>query len=259
MEIINRANGTNINFKNRESPFQPIIDNINGNSNLSQEQKTELIQKMSTIIREITGYSRYEQNIDNITACVQYDLMQPQEFIDTYNQTFITDCLNAYSSGSGMSCVKGMYERIYFAFRDTVSTLCLDQIQGTGRSQLCKPEYIEIFDCFYESIPQEVLVEYSREWYREKGDELLGSLSEEARIEDFVEFVRSRINNEERFAAAERSIRKYANTEINILFGGRRRRRRTLNNSKRRTKRKSLNKGKRKSLRKGKGKTKKRY
>ncbi len=257
MEIINRANGTNRNFKNSERPLQPLIDNINANTSLSQEQKTELTQKIDIIYDNITDYSRYDENIDNITACVQYVLMQPQEFIDTYNQTFITDCLKAYTSGDGMSCVKGMYERIYFAFRDTVSTLCLDQIQGIGTAPLCKPEYLEIYECFYESLSQELLNEYSREWYAEKGDEALGNLSEEARIEDFIGFVKGRMNDEARFAAAEPSIRKYANTEINILFGGRRKKNRinkkTIKKRNVRKNKKTIKKRKNKSIKKRSG------
>jgi hypothetical protein len=42
------------------------------------------------------------------------------------------------------------------------------------------------------------------------------------KIEDFVGFVRMRMNDAARFAKAEASIRRYANKEINILFGGKR-------------------------------------
>jgi hypothetical protein len=160
--------------------------------------------------------------------------MQPPEFIDAYINTFVVDCFKAYNSSSREeSCVKGMYERIYLSFRDTVSTLCLDQIQGISvAASLCKPEYIEIYNCFYETFPQELLNEYSRDWYTERGDEVLGKLTPEARIEDFVSFVRGRMNDATRFAKAEASIRRYANKEINILFGGKRRQR--LRNSRQR-------------------------
>jgi hypothetical protein len=152
--------------------------------------------------------------------------MQPPDFIDAYINTFVVDCFKAYTRGSPESCVKGMYERIYLSFRDAVSTLCLDQIQGvSAASSLCKPDYIEIYDCFYDTIPQDLLNEYSKEWYTERGDEELGKLTPEARIEDFVGFVRMRMNDAARFAKAEASIRRYANKEINILFGGRRQRR----------------------------------
>jgi hypothetical protein len=238
MEIINRTTGTNTNFRNRERPLQPLIDYVNtsesfneNKESLSPEDKAEMIRKKADIIEKINriftqiqGYTKYNSNIDNITDCIQYVLMQPPDFIDAYINTFVVDCFKAYTTGSSESCVKGMYERIYLSFRDTVSTLCLDQIQGiSASSPLCKPDYIEIYDCFYDTIPQDLLNEYLKEWYTERGDEELGKLSEEARIEDFVGFVRMRMNDAARFAKAEASIRRYANKEINILFGGKRR------------------------------------
>ena len=241
MEIINRTTGTNTNFRNRNAPLQPLIDYVNTSESFNENKasltpedkaemirkKADIIQKINRIFTQIQGYGNYNSNIDNITNCIQYVLMQPPEFIDAYINTFVVDCFKAYNSSSREeSCVKGMYERIYLSFRDTVSTLCLDQIQGISvAASLCKPEYIEIYDCFYETFPQELLNEYSRDWYTERGDEALGSLSPEARIEDFVGFVKGRINDAVRFSKAETSIRRYANKEINTLFGGKRRQR----------------------------------
>jgi hypothetical protein len=239
MEIINRTTGTNTNFRNRNAPLQPLIDYVNtsesfneNKESLSPEDKAEMIRKKADIIEKINriftqiqGYSKYNENIDNITDCIQYVLMQSPDFIDAYINTFVVDCFKAYTTGDPESCVKGMYERVYLAFRDTVSTLCLYQIQGVKTSSLCKPDYIEIFDCFYETVPQELLNDFSKEWYAERGDEELAKLSEEARIEDFIGFVKGRMNDEARFSKAEASIRRYANKEINILFGGKSRRR----------------------------------
>jgi hypothetical protein len=210
-------------YRNREAPLQPLIDNINANANLSPEKKTELTQKIDRIFNTLKQYSNYQEKLDNIIACIQYVLMQSQDFIDIYIDTFITDCLKAYTTGNAQSCVKGMYERVYFAFRDTVSTICLDQIQGTGTAPLCKPEYIKIFDCFYENIPTELLNEYSQQWFQERS-EAAESMSPENRIEDFVNFVREKINNPSKFSKGEASIRRYADQNINVLFGGRRRR-----------------------------------
>jgi hypothetical protein len=251
MEIINRTTGTNTNFRNRNAPLQPLIDYVNTSESFNENKasltpedkaemirkKADIIQKINRIFTQIQGYGNYNSNIDNITNCIQYVLMQPPEFIDAYINTFVVDCFKAYNSSTREeSCVKGMYERIYLAFRDTVSTLCLDQIQGisVAAASLCKPEYIEIYDCFYETIPQELLNDFSKEWYEERGgDEALGSLSPEARIEDFVSFVRMRMNDAARFAKAEASIRRYANKEINVLFGGKRRQRLNISRSKR--------------------------
>jgi hypothetical protein len=222
MEIINRTTGTNTNFRNMRAPLQPLIDYVNANTSYTPEKKADIIEKINRIFTQIQGYSNYNENIDNITNCIQYVLMQSPDFIDAYINTFVVDCFKAYTTGDPESCVKGMYERIYLAFRDTVSTLCLDQIQGISAASLCKPDYIEIYDCFYETIPQSLLNDFSKEWYEERGGEELAKLSPEARIEDFVGFVKGRMNDEARFSKAEASIRRYANKEINILFGGKR-------------------------------------
>lgn len=241
MEIISSVIGTNSNFKNTTTPFQPLIDNINSNLSYSTQQKTDLTEKIANIFQQIQLYNNYNANIDNITNCIQYILMQPQEVIDTYINTFVTDCLKAYSTGARQSsCIKGMYERIFFSFRDTMSTICLDQMQGTGAAPLCKPEYIEIFECFYESWPREGpggLNEMLQEWY---GDgEAVTALLPEERNNSFIQFVKSKINNEERFKQAELSIRKYAEEQVKVMFGGKKRktkRKYNKSNKKRQTK-----------------------
>jgi hypothetical protein len=224
MGIINTSIGRSTNFKNREAPLQPLIDNIRANASLSAGKKRELTQKITRIFDTLKQYSNYREKLGNITACIQYVLMQSQDFIDTYINTFITDCLKAYTTGRGESCIKGMYERIYFAFRDTVSTICLDQIQGTGEAPSCKPEYIQIFDCFYENIPTEMLNEYLKEWFQERSD-VAENMTERQRINNFVGFVREKINNSAKFTKAEASIRRYAEQNLNVLFGGRRKKR----------------------------------
>jgi hypothetical protein len=265
MEIINRTTGTNTNFRNRERPLQPLIDYVNTSESFNENKeslspedkdkmirkKADIIEKINRIFTEIQGYSKYNENIDNITDCIQYVLMQSPDFIDAYINTFVVDCFKAYDRGSQESCVKGMYERVYLAFRDTVSTLCLDQIQGVKTSSLCKPDYIEIFDCFYETVPQELLNDFSKEWYAERGDEELAKLSEEARIEDFIGFVKGRMNDEARFSKAEASIRRYANKEINILFGGKRRRK-TIKKQSYRKNKKTIKNRKNKTVKKSK-------
>jgi hypothetical protein len=252
MEIINRTTGTNTNFRNRNAPLQPLIDYVNANASYTPEKKADIIQKINRIFTEIQGYSKYNENIDNITDCIQYVLMQSPDFIDAYINTFVVDCFKAYDRGSQESCVKGMYERVYLAFRDTVSTLCLDQIQGVKTSSLCKPDYIEIFDCFYETVPQELLNDFSREWYTERGDEELVKLTPEARIEDFIGFVKGRMNDDARFSKAEASIRRYANKEINVLFGGKRRRK-TIKKRNVRKNKKTIKKRKNKTVKKRSG------
>ncbi len=223
MEILRAGIGSARNFKDREFPLMPLVHNIENNNNLIPEKKRELTGKIERIFETLSQYQNYRASIPYIVDAIQYILMQPQEVIDAYIDTFITDCLKAYSTGRGESCIKGMYERVFMSFRDTMSTICLDQIQGTGAAPLCKPEYVEIFKCFYEDIPTELLNDFLKEWYGERSD-AAESMTPDQRIEDFVSFVRSRLNNTARFAAAEGSIRRYANKELHVLFGGRRRR-----------------------------------
>ena len=223
-------------FINRDRPLQPLIDNINANPANSAEVKRDLTAKITRIFTTLREYGGYETNKDKIIKCIQYVLLQPQEFIDIYIQTLITDCLKAYSSGRQESCVKGVYERIFYSFRDTIATICLDQMQGTGPAPLCKPEYITLFEYFYETWPKEGpggLNEYTQEWY---GDgEAVSALSPENRIESFVDFVRRKINNAARFRQAEASIRRYANEDLQNmgLFGGKRRKKRSVKRTKR--------------------------
>ena len=232
MEILRAGIGSARNFKDREFPLMPLVRNIENNPALSPEKKRELSEKIERIFETLSQYQNYRASIPYIVDAIQYILMQPQEVIDAYIDTFITDCLKAYSTGRGESCIKGMYERVFMSFRDTMSTICLDQIQGTGAAPLCKPEYVEIFKCFYEDIPADELNNLSKDWYGERS-EAAESMSPENRIEDFVSFVRTRLNNPDRFRAAEGSIRRYADRNINVLFGGRRRKKRVIKTVKR--------------------------
>ena len=50
MAIINSAIGRNSNFKNREAPLQPLIDNIKANASLNAGKKRELTQKINRIL-----------------------------------------------------------------------------------------------------------------------------------------------------------------------------------------------------------------
>jgi hypothetical protein len=230
-------------FENPENPLYPLIVFVFKQTGLSQEAKEEKIRKINVIQRTIENYEGFAANTPKITSVLKFIMTQPREFIDTYIDIFITDCLKAYSTGRQTSCIKGMYERIYYSVRDTVAAMCLDQMQGTGEAPLCKPVYIELFECFYETWPKEGpggLNEMLQEWY---GDgEAVSALSPENRIESFVDFVRNKINNEMRFKLAERSIRDYAGSDLNAMFGGRRRKRSNSKKTVKRRKNKTVNK-----------------
>ena len=72
-------------------------------------------------------------------------------------------------------------------------------------------------------------------------------------IEDFIGFVRTRMNDAARFTKAEGSIRRYADAQIKTLFGGRRSR--SKRSDKKRTTKKRLTKRLRKTVKRRKNKT----
>jgi hypothetical protein len=87
------------------------------------------------------------------------------------------------------------------------------------------------------AITTEDLNDYSREWYEQRADEA-ENFSPLNRIEDFMNYVRERMNMDNLDAQTEQMIRQYAEQNINILFddenmptqrGGRKRQMRSKN------------------------------
>ena len=87
------------------------------------------------------------------------------------------------------------------------------------------------------AITTEDLNDYSREWYEQRADEA-ENFSPLNRIEDFMNYVRERMNMDNLDAQTEQMIRQYAVQNINILFddenmptqrGGRKRQMRSKN------------------------------
>jgi len=67
------------------------------------------------------------------------------------------------------------------------------------------------------AISTEDLNNYAREWYEQRANEA-ENFSPENRIEDFVGFIRERMNMDNLDAQTEQMIRQYAEQNINILF-----------------------------------------
>ncbi len=217
INIIRTVIGRENNFKNRNYPLNPLIANINNNININTERKTNLIEKLNRIHEIFIYYENFRKILPYILDAIQYILMQPQEVIDAYIETFTTDCLKAYATGSGESCIRGMVERVFMSYRDTMSTICLDQIQGVITSPLCKQEYLDILNCFL--LSKNELNDYFKDWHSEYSEEA-ANWTKIKRIENFINFVRIKLNNSIRFADSETLIRDYAITNINVLFGG---------------------------------------
>jgi len=228
MEIINRLNGTRNKYKNNDNPLLPLIIHSKNNEDLIR------------VSRRLSTYEKLGENKKNITACIQYVLTQPPVFIDNYIQIYIKDCILAYNSGNNtMSCIKGIYERIYYAFRDTIAVVC-------SSPDTCKPEYDELLNCFnvlpsFNDIFKEWSLQYNSEredhFNQTKYDTFIGLPTEDKKeffkssFQDFVRNINTNTNykltpaqiemllNDEKF---NRDINKAASTIEHVILGGKR-------------------------------------
>jgi hypothetical protein len=109
------------------------------------------------------------------------------------------------------------------------------------------------------AITTEDLNDYSREWYEQRADEAQ-NFSPLNRIEDFINYIRERMNMDNFDAQTEQMIRQYEEQNINVLFddenmppqtGGKKRRRskKRSGGKKRSTKKRSGGKKRRSSKR----------
>ena len=76
---------------------------------------------------------------DLMTYSVYYIFKLPREAISFYVSNFIKDCYYAYDergvAGSGISCLKGIYERFYMLVGDTVTSM---ETNGKCNDDACK-------------------------------------------------------------------------------------------------------------------------
>jgi hypothetical protein len=68
-----------------------------------------------------------------------------------------------------------------------------------------------------QAVSTEDLNEYAGEWFQQRGDEA-ENFSPANRIEDFINYIRERMNMDNLDAQTEQMIRQYAEQNINVLF-----------------------------------------
>jgi len=193
-------------------------------NNFDQDQ----INNINQIVNEnLSRHSTdYNNDKENVSAVIKYVLSQPIEFIKMYVNNFVQDCLNAYITGDNkMSCIKGQYERIYTTFRDVITIFCTAEIETrniSSSNKACKPEYLELFDTFYNMDLNDIL----KMWFEEMGDEgeKHPEITKEQREEHFRNFIKSKLG-ENNYNILLPKINKYINENTvmiqNVSYGGR--------------------------------------
>jgi surface protein len=132
LELIQRVYPADaINVKTEE--MNQILTTINNASELSEKPDTKLL----------------------LGKTVDFLVTQSNEFVHFYLEALKYDCLNAYSSGSPISCVKGMIERFYLTIGDTAYTLCPDPDTCNN------PKYNELVSLFNKRVDKN---ELTQEW-----------------------------------------------------------------------------------------------
>jgi surface protein len=152
------------------------------------EEITKKIAEMNQILHTIYLAQELSEKTDTkllLGKTVDFLVTQPNEFVHFYLEALKYDCLNAYSSGSPISCVKGMIERFYLTMGDTAYALCPDPDTCTN------PKYNELVSLFNKRVDKN---ELTQEWNRIFLEdpikrERLNGLDKEQRIDHYRQFM----------------------------------------------------------------------
>jgi surface protein len=230
MTIIRRDNNDASNFKDATYPLQPLITYINNDrtTTLDATEKTSLTSDLNgEIKRRLNTYlSQHHETKNNVMEMIQFIMSQGSDYKDPYIRFLIYDCMNAYGP-RGVSCTKGVFERVFLINKSVLISLCSDDTSSSSASSrsTCKKVYRELLDCFY---PDMDLNDLFGEWYKinnmeEGSTSLLANASEEKRKEDFRIFILSKAPRADP-TAINKYIEKNKSIFKKLLIGGRKRR-----------------------------------
>jgi hypothetical protein len=229
------------------------------------EEITKKIEEMNKILNTIYLAQELSEKPEIkllLGKTVDFLVTQSNEFVHFYLEALKYDCLNAYSSGSPISCVKGMIERFYLTMGDTAYALCPDPDTCTN------PKYNELVSLFNKRVDKN---ELTQEWNRIFLEdpikrERLNGLNKEQRKDHYRQFMiqkyrdAGQIPNEQ---AKQMVLRDIIEPEIVALdyvfdelqFGGIRRNRKSIRKRNKSRKNKSKkNKSKKNKSKKNKSK-----
>jgi hypothetical protein len=213
MAVVRRENNGASNFKNTENILRPLFQYISSSdTTLSPEQKTRYktnFRKPKGIIENVQQFiSDHPEAMTDTLEVIQFVLSQEPKYKDLYIETFDNECMGAYNiTGTGQSCTKGMWERIYLANKGTIEGLCFDELQGnastsaaatsaSSSSSSCKPVYLELYNAFTPGADIDINDIFYK-WYNKfsydaipEEENPLKNLSIDARKQHYRDFVR---------------------------------------------------------------------
>jgi surface protein len=147
--------------------------------------KTAQMNQILTTINNARDLSEKPDTKLLLGKTVDFLVTQSNEFVRFYLDTLKYDCLNAYSSDSPISCVKGMIERFYLTMGDTAYALCPDPDTCNN------PKYNELVSLFNKRFDKNELTQEWNETFLEdpiKREDLL-KLDKEERKDHYRQFM----------------------------------------------------------------------
>jgi surface protein len=147
--------------------------------------KTDEMNQILTTINNARELSEKPDTKLLLGKTVDFLVTQSNEFVHFYLEALKYDCLNAYSSDSPISCVKGMIERFYLTMGDTAYALCPDPDTCNN------PKYNELVSLFNKRVDKNELTQEWNKTFLEdpvKREELL-NLTKEQRKDHYRQFM----------------------------------------------------------------------
>ena len=161
-------------------------------------------------------------------AALEYVKLQPREFQEMYIDTFVKDCVEAYNGSNGMTCAQGALERLVFSL---VPAAQAGMTMGTFDNKTS--EWNAIVNIIAAS-PSVLIPQYIQDWYKEHKTGTAGAFAaevpQEQRKASLKAYLLGKLPSEEtlidqKIAEIADNI-GYEDDDFEVLYGGRKRRRR---------------------------------
>lgn len=251
---INKTIEDNITFNLKhlkiDNIFDPLLVFIEHNNKFNSEEKKTFKKKINTLKSRIITTDTFKRHTILLLNTIQFVCRTDDDFIEEYIRIYIKDCFEAYTTSrqeedSGLSCSKGITERILGSVGAVIQNFCLIEDEKILVKK-CPPIFKKLDKLFNKK-----LIDVIQEWsdkYLEGGEshEDLVKLKE-SRVKDavknhLIEFINksySNIISEKLKKQIDDELQKYEDMGVfdNLYFGGKRSSKRRT--SKKRTTRKN--------------------
>ena len=209
-----------------------LLQLVNDNFIDAAETKTKNKEGVDKIMSDrLSGlnYGTLHASIKTTSvAALEYVKLQPREFQEMYIDTFVKDCVEAYNGSDGMTCAQGALERLMFSL---VPAAQVGMTMGTFDDKTS--EWNAIVDIITAS-PSVLIDQYIKDWYKEHKKGTAGAfaaeVSQEQRKASLKAYLLGKLPSEE--TLVDQKIAEiadnigYEDDDFEVLYGGRRRRRR---------------------------------